>query len=244
MDLDTYSRDYLRIGDAEFETSRQAYLEEVYANPPAYPNLGRKAKGLEIDHFRTTSEISKEVFRFLDTDATQRLNDRAKAAGATASQMVMAAFCKTICVLGEVDEVILDMVHALRINRQLENFVSNLATSLQLRISASRETPLEEVVAAIIAGKDRVLAGGWAGGILHTPLHHRTFPDGRCDSEQVDSGHRFRADAARCHGGRGIDGHAHDHQPTAAKERADCGLRTNLAQLCCRERWIWHVVHL
>ena len=178
MDLDTYNRDFLLIGDTQFEALREAYFEEIYADPPPYPNIGRKAAGLEIDHFRENPGIAKEIFRVLEPDASRDLDVRAKAVGATASQMVMAAFAKAICVLGNVDEVLLEMVHAMRLDRRLDNFVNNLAGGFQLRVPASADMRLEDLAVDINERKNRALADGLIGNILKTPLHDKVIDAG------------------------------------------------------------------
>ncbi len=134
MNIDEFLRDFDHVGDPDSFARREAFMRDLFADPPPIPNIGRKAKGLKSNVELVEGEPGKDLVTIIPLEQQTRLRERAKAAGTTESAMVVAAYAKAIASLGGVDDVILDVSHAMRQNRRLENYVNCVSSGVPVRL--------------------------------------------------------------------------------------------------------------
>jgi hypothetical protein len=154
MDIDRFAAEFDHVGNPESLERRDRFLQEMFADPPPVPNIGRKAKGLVPNHGRSETENAGRLVGQLSPEQQDKVRERAKASGATEAAMVMAAFADTLSTLGGVDEVILSVPFSRRHSRRLEYYANFVASEIPVRIRPSAFKDVAELAAAITAKVD------------------------------------------------------------------------------------------
>jgi len=184
MTVREYYERFDNAGKPAVLAARDAYLRELYRDPvPQIPNIGRAAKGLAP--LVSQGEIAEDFFVFLKDDEASKLKQRARTAGVTENILVMAAYAQTIAANGGVDDVILNVPMARRLDKKLENYVAWVAGRAIIRASVSTANSLEGLAQDVKAGHDLA--------IQHLP-YHDVFVGGPMRDEIISKGsytHRF-----------------------------------------------------
>jgi acyl transferase domain-containing protein/NADPH:quinone reductase-like Zn-dependent oxidoreductase/acyl carrier protein len=158
MTIREFVEKYDNIGKPDLLAARDNYLREVYRDPvPLVPNLGRKSKGLSPLFSGVEGQVSNDFYAQLDDKAAAMIRTRARGAGVTENNLVMAAYAQTIAANGGVKDVILNVPMARRLDRKLEHFVAWVASGAVIRAPVSTSETLEQLASGISAGHDLAL---------------------------------------------------------------------------------------
>jgi acyl transferase domain-containing protein/NAD(P)-dependent dehydrogenase (short-subunit alcohol dehydrogenase family)/acyl carrier protein len=150
-----YDEFYYAPGIAE---ARELYLQELFADPPPVPKLGRTAKGLTPNHYGFDAGIARLQSDMFDNTQYEHIKQMALDIGCTVPHLVIGAFGKGICKFGGVDEVVMVVPHSLRHEKRLEYYVNCVTSNIPVRVRASEECGLAQVARNVAEGMDRGLA--------------------------------------------------------------------------------------
>lgn len=149
MDIDRFIREYDHVGKPGSIERRDAFLRNLFADPPPLPNIGRKAKGLRPNVDIVNCATGMEAALMLPPEQEAVINANAKAAGASPMAMLVGAFAQTIGSLGGVDDLIIQVPAALRHSYRLENYANFVASDVPVRLRLAESRNLAQLAATV-----------------------------------------------------------------------------------------------
>ena len=149
MDIDRYIREYDHVGKPGSFERRDAYLRNLFADPPPLPQIGRKAKGLRPNVDIVDCAAGLEAALMLPPDQEAVINAHARAAGVSPMAMLVGAFAQTIGTLGGVDDLIIQVPAGLRHSYRLENYANFVASDVPVRLRLADAANLAHLAATV-----------------------------------------------------------------------------------------------
>jgi hypothetical protein len=131
------------------EQAVHQYWRDLLLPAVPRPKIGRLAKGLEPNWTTTNAAPTEKISTVVDAASNKRLIARAKSAGATFNNLVMAAYASTLMARAGADELYFNIYADNRTAPELRSFVGWHSPLVPVRCNAAGFKELDELAKAI-----------------------------------------------------------------------------------------------